>query len=107
VGIVAMKVFGGSRKMNYADPKCPPQLDVQYLDLAVRYALGIPGVTTLNLGVHNVGQVRKNVEMVKNYKPLTADELARCQALGKELAAEWGTHFGPLVRARHTQSGFV
>ena len=107
VGIVAMKVFGGSRKMNYPDPNCPPQLDVKYLDLAVRYALGVPGVATLNIGVHNVQQLRRNVEMVKNYKPLEAEELVRCQTLGKELAAEWGTHFGPLVQRQPLQPGWV
>ncbi len=107
VGIVAMKVFGGSRKMNYPDPNCPPQLDVKYLDLAVRYALGVPGVTTLNIGVHNVPQLRRNVEMVKNYQPLAAEELARCQTLGKELAAEWGAHFGPLVQHQPLRPGLV
>ena len=99
VGIVAMKVFGGARKGNYPDPKCPPQLDPEHLELAVRYALGLPGVATLNIGVHNVEQLRKNVEMVRRYQPLSAEELAKCLALGKELAARWGQHFGPLARA--------
>lgn len=107
VGIVAMKVFGGSLKMNYADPKCPPQLDVKYLDLAARYALGIPGVTTLNIGVHNVEQVRRNVELVKKCQALTAEEVAQCRTLGKQLAAEWGEHFGPLVRAGGCRPGLV
>jgi aryl-alcohol dehydrogenase-like predicted oxidoreductase len=107
VGIVAMKVFGGSRKMNYQDPKCPPQLDVQHLELAVRYALSIPGVATLNIGVHNPDQVRRNVEMVRKFKPLTAGEMTQCLALGKELAGDWGTHFGPLVRAGGIQPGLI
>ena len=104
VGIVAMKVFGGARKGNYPDPKCPPQLDVQHLELAVRYALGLPGVAALNIGVHNVQQLRKNVEMVKRYQPLTAAELAECLALGKELAKSWGPHFGPLARSGYGRS---
>lgn len=107
VGIVAMKVFGGSRNMNYADPQCPPQLDVKYLDLAVRYALEVPGVATLNIGVHNVPQLRRNVELVRNHHPLTAEELARCQTLGKDLAAEWGLHFGPLVQQQSRRPGWV
>jgi predicted aldo/keto reductase-like oxidoreductase len=106
-GIVAMKVFGGSRKMNYADPQCPPELDVKYLDLAVRYALSVPGVTTLNIGVHNPDQIRRNVQMVKQYQPLAADELAQCLELGKKLAPDWGTHFGPLARAGRCRSGLV
>jgi len=104
VGVVAMKVFGGALKTNYADPKCPPELDVKYLDLAVRYALGVPGVATLNIGVHNVEQIRKNVEMVKNYRPLSPEEQARCAALGKELAGRWGLHLGPLAQATHCRA---
>jgi uncharacterized protein len=100
VGIVAMKVFGGARKGNYPDPKCPPQLDVQHLELAVRYALGIPDVATLNIGVHNIQQLLKNVNMVKSFKPLSAAEQATCVALGKKLTAEWGNHLGPLARLR-------
>lgn len=107
VGIVAMKVFGGAKKMNYPDPKCPPQLDTKHLELAVRYAMSIPGVQTLNIGVHNVEQVRQNVEMVKRARPLTPEEMARCQALGKELAAEWGPHFGPLARTHRGSCGLV
>jgi len=104
VGVVAMKVFGGSRNGNYPDPKCPPQLDVEHLELAVRYALGLPGVATLNIGVHNVEQLRKNVEMVRRYQPLTAYEQAKCLALGKELATLWGQHLGPLTYAGHLRS---
>ena len=99
VGVVAMKVFGGAQNGNYPDPKCPPQLEVQHLELAVRYALGLPGVATLNIGVHNVEQLRKDVEMVKRYQPLTAEEQAKCLALGKELASRWGQHLGPLAHA--------
>ena len=97
VGIVAMKVFGGARNSQYADAKCPPQLDVAHLDLAVRYSLGIPGVATLDLGCHNVEQIRKNIEMVSKAQPLSADDKAKVEALGKEYAAQWKDHFGPLA----------
>ena len=99
--VAAAKVFGGSLNGNYPDPKCPPQLNVEHLDLAVRYALGLPGVATLNIGVHNVEQLRKNVEMVRRYQPLTADEQATCVALGKKLSTLWGQHLGPLTRVGH------
>jgi uncharacterized protein len=98
-GIVAMKVFGGAMKNNYPDAKCPPQLGLEHLELAVRYALGLPGVATLNIGIHNVEQLRRNIEMVKRYQPLAADERTKCHALGKRLAGDWGPHLGPLARA--------
>jgi len=97
VGIVAMKVFGGARKGNYPDPKCPPQLDVEHLELAVRHAMGIEGVASLEIGAHNVEQVRRNVEMVKRYQPLTAEEKEKAAELGQKLAAQWGPHLGPVA----------
>jgi predicted aldo/keto reductase-like oxidoreductase len=97
VGIVAMKVFGGARKGNYPDPKCLPQLDPEHLELAVRHSLGVEGVATLNIGAHNVEQVRKNVEMVKRYQPLSAEEKEKAAELGQKLAADWGPHLGPVA----------
>ena len=99
VGIVAMKVFGGaSRKAgSYKNPKAPPEMPLQHLELAVRYALTTPGVAVLNLGVHNKEQVRKNVELVKQFRPLSTDEYAAAIALGEPLARKWGEHFGPVA----------
>ena len=101
VGIVAMKVFGGAKNGDYARPELGPQLDPRHLELAVRYAMGVPGVTTLNIGAATPEQIRKNVAMVLGYKPLTAEEQSRLDALGNELAPKWGPHFGPLA---HTGS---
>ena len=36
----------------------------------MRYALGLPGVAALNIGVYRPDDIRKNVEMVKDYRPL-------------------------------------
>lgn len=98
VGVIAMKVFGGARKMSYADPKLGAQLEREHMPLAVRYSLALPGVTSLNIGVHNVAQLRQNVEMVLAAKPLTPAEEKKLAALGKELSTTWGKHFGPLAR---------
>ena len=95
VPIVAMKVFGGARQMKYEDPNVPPQMDVEHLETAIRYALGTPGVATLNLGVHNRQQLRENVAMVKRYQSLTDEQQERLRTLGKGLAQQWGAHFGP------------
>ena len=99
VGIVAMKVFGGARKSegSYENPQCPPELDVEHLETAIRYSLGVPGVATLNLGVHNREQLRQNVQMVKRYQPLSDADQERLRALGKQLAQQWGPHFGPIA----------
>lgn len=99
IGIVAMKVFGGANKKmgSYRNPDCPSEMDAEHLQLAVDYALGVPGVATLNLGVHNAEQVRKNVEMVKRAGELSAEQHQQLEKLGKQYAAEWGTHFGPVA----------
>jgi predicted aldo/keto reductase-like oxidoreductase len=101
VGIVAMKVFGGALASKYENPKCPPQLDVKHLEWSVRHSLSVPGVATLNIGVHNAGQIKHNVELVKNYKPLGDEEQQQVAALGKELAAQWKDHFGPIAGMPH------
>ena len=99
VGIVAMKVFGGARSKagSYENPKAPPELDVEHLQTAIRYSLGVPGVVTLDIGCHNVQQVRRNVAMIKNFKPLGPEERQQVEKLGKQVAAKWGPHFGPVA----------
>ena len=93
VGIVAMKVFGGSRNMNYADPQCPPQLDVKYLDLAVRYALEVPGVGHAEHRRAQRPQLRRNVELVR--KPPSPDcrRVGAVPDAGERPGREWGLHF--------------
>ncbi len=102
IGVVAMKVLGGARKNtgSYENPDSPCELDVAHVELATRYALSIPGVTTLNLGAHNIEQVRRNAAMVRNFKPLSDEEMAQALSLGEKLAADWGPHFGPVKEER-------
>ncbi len=99
LGIVAMKVFGGASKADgsYGNPKARPEMDLDKLELAARYAFSTPGVNTLNLGAHNQKQVRENARMVKKIEKLTSDEYARTVAMGKDIAKKWGTHFGPVA----------
>ncbi len=99
LGVIAMKVFGGIQGgfRNYNGPKRPPQLDPQHLDLAMRYTLGLSGVASLSIGVHEPEQVRENVAMLRRFTPLTAAEQARLAVLGRQLAPAWGPHFGPVA----------
>ncbi|MCU0962533.1 MAG: aldo/keto reductase [Pirellulaceae bacterium] len=99
VGIVAMKVFGGARQSagSYENPQAPPEMDVEYLERAVRYALGTPGVCTVNLGVHNVDQLRRNLDMVQRFQELSADDQRELAQVGRRLANDWGAHFGPVA----------
>jgi len=98
-GIVAMKVFGGPDKKtgSWGNPKAKPYVGEKNVELAVRYALSTPGVATANLGVHNVEQVRHNVEIVKRFRPLLRDEQQNVDRLGRTMALEWKEHFGPVT----------
>lgn len=100
-GVVAMKVFGAPdpKTGSWDTRKAKPMVGEANLELAVRYALSLPGVSTVNLGVHTAEQLRQNVEMVKRFRPLSADEERAALDKGKELAAVWGPHFGPATEA--------
>lgn len=100
VGAIAMKVFGGpvGGFSSYGGPKAPPLVGDKYVPLAIRYGLGLPGVSAVNLGVHEPEQVRRNVHHVKNYRPLDAEEQAELARVGRQMAGEWGPHFGKVAR---------
>ncbi|HOM15733.1 MAG TPA: hypothetical protein PLQ00_00285, partial [Thermoguttaceae bacterium] len=101
-GVVAMKVFGGAdpKGGGYGNPNSVAFLPAEYLSLAVRYALSLPGVTTLNLGVRNKEQLRENLAMVRAFQPLTPEEEKKLLTVGKELAEKWGPHFGPVTEEK-------
>jgi predicted aldo/keto reductase-like oxidoreductase len=99
MGIACMKVFGGMKGgFDVADgADTGPQMGTARLQQAINYALGLPGVATLVIGVHTVEQIRQNVQMVKNYKPLTREELASLAEIGRRMAKDWGPRFGPVA----------
>jgi predicted aldo/keto reductase-like oxidoreductase len=99
VGVACMKVYGGMKGgFGVAEgPNTGPEMPADRKELAVRYALGLPGVATLVIGPHTVQHLRQNAEFVRNYKPLTETELAEVDKLGQRLAKGWGPHFGPVA----------
>lgn len=99
VGVACMKVFGGIRGgFGVAGgPNPGPELEEKWLEQAVRYAMGLPGVATLVIGPHTVEQLRQNVQMVKNYQPLSDEQQKMLKQLGQQLAKQWGAHYGPVA----------
>jgi uncharacterized protein len=98
-GIIAMKVFGGPdpKSGSWGTRKAKPRIPVDDLELAIRYALSVPGVASANLGVHTADQLRQNVDAVRRFRPLSSEEVEKTAASGKALSAEWGAHFGPVT----------
>ncbi len=101
-GIVAMKVFGGASPEGggYGNPNSVALMPPEYLQQAVNYALSLPGVATLNLGVRNKEQLRQNLAMVRAFQPLSPEEQQKLLAIGKQWAAKWGPHFGPVTEEK-------
>lgn len=99
MGVACMKVFGGMQGgFGTADgPNPGPQMPERRLQLAVRYAMGLPSVATLVIGCHTVEQLRENVQMVSEYQPLSEAEQAEVSQIGRRLAAGWGPHLGPVA----------
>jgi aryl-alcohol dehydrogenase-like predicted oxidoreductase len=93
--IAAMKVLGGARRMQYSPPQ-PAELASYYRD-AIRYAIGLPGVSTLVIGVKDRDELRQAVTTLQTATPLTAEELKGVLDRGREMAGRWGAHFGPVT----------
>lgn len=95
LGVAVMKVFGGARDMNYEKNRVS-QLGARNHSLAFRYALGLPTAAVAVVGMFTVAEVEKNAMWARNWTPLTGEEYERLEVEGREIAGEWGAHFGAL-----------
>ena len=94
-GIAAMKVLGGAVGMQYDKPM-PALLPEKHYTYAIRYSLGLQGIATAVIGLKNEDEIHKAVDTVKSYKPLSDVEKTKIEEAGKNLAKQWGEHFGPI-----------
>jgi predicted aldo/keto reductase-like oxidoreductase len=90
VGLVAMKVFGGQRGQRCYMPQ-------EHVPMALRYALSLPNVATAVIGMATKEELQQNLKWARAFQPLTAEERAKLEKLGREMAAGWGAHFGPIT----------
>ena len=89
--VVAMKILGGE-----VEQGARLSGDAHY-ESAVRYALGIPGLSVAIMGMKNVAELKKAVSTVKAYKPFSGGEISKLNQKGKLLAKDWGELRGPVV----------
>ena len=97
--VAAMKVYGGTIDMKYDKPR-PSEMANSGFDeheRALRYALGLPGVSLAVIGVYNEEELVQNIEWVRRYAPLDAGEQQALLALGRGIARQWGPHYGPVA----------
>jgi len=93
--IAAMKVLGGASRVPTDPPLHGLLAGPTYRD-AIRYALGLPGLSLIVLGIKNRDELHRAVATVRSATPLIAEEQEALFARGRELAAVWGAHFGPV-----------
>ena len=92
--VVAMKVLGGAISWRY-DAKTPGNFAAHY-DRALRYSLGLPGVSCAVVGVASENEVRVLADAARAFKPLPEkDRLALLQE-GKPLGEKRGLYYGPI-----------
>ena len=94
--VAAMKVYGGTIDMEYHKPQSSELTNSGFDDheRALRYALGLPGVSLAVVGVYNEEELVQNIEWVRRYTPLDAGEQQALLALGRNIARQWGEHYG-------------
>lgn len=95
IGLFAMKVFGGVK--DSAKSAKGAHLPDDLMPAGLRYALGLPGVSGIVLGLHDEAELEQALAWVRSFAPLTAEELAALEQPTRELAAQWGEPYGPRV----------
>jgi hypothetical protein len=96
LGLIAMKVFGGEQKSGGRGlSHC--LMPSPHLDMAFRYALGVPYVTCAVIGMATPKELQDNLRRARTFSPLNSREGEHLKKVGHSLASEWGTHFGSLV----------
>ncbi len=93
IGLLAMKVFGGVKdsKMSAKGAHLPDDLK----PAGLCYALGLPGVSGVVLGMHDEEELRQALAWVRSFAPLTGEELIALEKPARELAGQWGELYGP------------
>ena len=95
VGIVAMKVLGGAVSWDYSTRSQRALLTGNDYQPAIHYALGVTGISTAVIGCKTVKEVQSAAKAARSYRPINGKRYAALMERGRDLAAQWGKHFGP------------
>jgi aryl-alcohol dehydrogenase-like predicted oxidoreductase len=95
IGLAAMKVYGGGTggDKNAKGARLPDALK----PAALRYAVGLPDVSVVVVGMFDDEEMRQNLAWARAYRPLTPGELATLAEPTRALAAEWKAPYGPVT----------
>jgi aryl-alcohol dehydrogenase-like predicted oxidoreductase len=93
IGLLGMKVFGGVK--DSAKSAKGAHLPDDLKQEGLRYALGLPSVSGIVLGMIDDEELRQTLAWVRSWTPLTAEELTALEQPTRALAGQWGEVYGP------------
>ena len=96
IGLIAMKVYGGKSKSWFTGVS-HTRMPKSQLDLAFRYALSQPQVGCGVIGMATEQELRENLARARGFSPLRPDEGNQLELVGKQMAKDWGAHFGAVI----------
>ena len=76
LAVFGMKSMGGSGEMISMGALTPTE--------ALSFAMSLPGVSTTISGMDSMAVLEQNLEIVRNFKPLRADQIEALRAYGKQ-----------------------
>lgn len=95
IGLLAMKVFGGVE--DSAKSAKGAHLPDDLKPAALRYALGLPGVSGVVLGMYDEEELRRALVWARSCAPLAAEDLVSLEMPTRDLAYRWGEPYGPRI----------
>jgi uncharacterized protein len=93
IGLLGMKVFGGVKESAKSAKGAHLPDDLKRDGL--RYALGLPGISGIVIGMIDDEELRQTLAWVRSWMPLTAEELTALEGPTRALAGQWGEIYGP------------
>ncbi len=96
IGLIAMKVYGGKRRGLFTGMS-HTLMPARYRDLAFRYTFSQPHLASAAIGMATRRELHENLERARRFTPLTRAELDRLDGIGRQLARDWGPHFGAVA----------
>ncbi len=96
VGVVAMKVLGGAVSLDYSTRQQHALIAKDYYEQAIHYSLGVADVCTAVVGCKSIAEIQLAKQAGRSYHALSRYKLQELLKHGKEMAAQWGAHLGPV-----------
>jgi uncharacterized protein len=107
VGIMAMKVFGGTESVlrpggglaNSDAPEPHPSnmqlaFDENVLPDCMRFVKGLGGITGMVIGINTIEEIERNIRWASDTQPFSPDEMQAIIQMGETVAPMWARRYG-------------